>query len=613
MATPAIKSFQKLGTFYKAADGVAYGWALASTYKGAPYFDTGDGTHSDHIPEESLAAVTAQFMAETGGAALDMHTGDRVADVVFALPLTSDVAKIGLGIRDVGDVTGLAIGWRPHSVELLDKIARGERIGFSIGGSVDAWDIVDRDGKVVESVDLSSVGKSERFDAARSALAKQAASGYFDGGSQLLRVFRSWKLGEISTVDRPMMRPALVGLVKGARPESLPWVAGAVPRECRKVQVIARVVAKSAILTSIEDGHQHTLDPMDCCDGDDARTSWESASGADYGHDHAIVRDAATGAIQISMNEGHTHIVDAEAASAAITGTASTANVVAMRALAAPNLPTSRKTRSVGREEIEMADNKDDKTADALVATTKQRDGWRTMTDAHRAHLAKLSAAEQDAFVLSTPSERNTTIKSALDADPVVYESKRLGKSFRASEQAMADVVKDSDAQALELAKARDERDIAKAAAIGKSLGPIPLQVDATKSIDDRLALAKAIMSITDDAVRGRVIDALKAAGTALDAESIADGREIDDDADGEGLTDLDDDEDATPAPTNKGGAKVNPFRPKLAKLAREYAKTNKIASKEVAMADLLKNDDEAKQLYADVSAWDRRHRPSAH
>jgi hypothetical protein len=239
-----IRHFEKLGTFHKVEGDTAYGWALVSSIEGVPYFDTGDGTHSDHIPEESLPEVAAEFM-KAYGAGLDMHKGDRIADVLFAYPMTTDIMK---GVEVSSNKTGLLIGWQPYDKSILEKISDGERIGFSIGGLVSEWDIVDADGKVIETVLAAGKQAGKPFGL-------QLTKGYDGKGKMKRRVFRSWKLHEVSLVDRPMQEGALVGIVKSAD--------GSVPY--RKVRSIARAFSKGALLTSVVDGHQHVVDPA-CCD-----------------------------------------------------------------------------------------------------------------------------------------------------------------------------------------------------------------------------------------------------------------------------------------------------------------------------------------------------------
>lgn len=86
-----------------------------------------------------------------------------------------------------------------------------------------------------------------------------------------------------------------------------------------------------------------------------------------------------------------------------------------------------------------------------------------TMTDAHKAFVKTLIGDdEREAFVSKSVADRDKQMKEAQDADPVVYESKRLGKSWRKSQQDLADAMKELDDQHVEKAAvvetARKER-----------------------------------------------------------------------------------------------------------------------------------------------------------
>jgi putative serine protease XkdF len=192
MAQP--QQFEKAGEFHKTSDGIAYGWAVVSTIDGTPYQDL----QGDYIPADTIPAVAADFMmrARVGK---DMHTGDQVADVLFAWPATDEINK---GVEYSGRKTGLLIGWRPYDKALLDKIAAGERVGFSIGGEL-------------HESDTETVGKFSK-----------AATGA--AGTAQRRTFRAWKLNEISLVDVPAQEHALVGVVKSATGAAKLVIASAV-------------------------------------------------------------------------------------------------------------------------------------------------------------------------------------------------------------------------------------------------------------------------------------------------------------------------------------------------------------------------------------------------
>lgn len=107
--------------------GVVFGWAIVSKEGGADYFDT----QGDHIPEDAMLHAATDFMSKRRTMKV-MHTGAKKGSVIFAWPMTSEIAK-AMGIQT--EKTGLMVGVKPDSKAVLDKFASGEYTGFSIGGS----------------------------------------------------------------------------------------------------------------------------------------------------------------------------------------------------------------------------------------------------------------------------------------------------------------------------------------------------------------------------------------------------------------------------------------------------------------------------------------------
>lgn len=106
--------------------GLILGFAIVCKVDGQDYFDL----QNDHIPEESMLKAATDFM-QNSGEARTMHTEERTGDVVFAFPLTTDIAK-AFGIET--KTTGLMIGMKPDDPAVLEKARNGEFTGFSIGG-----------------------------------------------------------------------------------------------------------------------------------------------------------------------------------------------------------------------------------------------------------------------------------------------------------------------------------------------------------------------------------------------------------------------------------------------------------------------------------------------
>lgn len=106
--------------------GLVMGYAIVCKQDGQDYYDLQD----DHIPEEAMLKAALDFM-ENGRVLKEMHAGEGRGTVVFAWPLTTEVAK-AFDIQT--NKTGLLIAVRPDSEEMLRKFQLGELTGFSIGG-----------------------------------------------------------------------------------------------------------------------------------------------------------------------------------------------------------------------------------------------------------------------------------------------------------------------------------------------------------------------------------------------------------------------------------------------------------------------------------------------
>ena len=61
-----------------------------------------------------------------------MHQGKKLGTVVFAWPMTDDIAK-AMGLS--GKRTGLMVGVKPDSKRVLEAFKTGKYTGFSIGGN----------------------------------------------------------------------------------------------------------------------------------------------------------------------------------------------------------------------------------------------------------------------------------------------------------------------------------------------------------------------------------------------------------------------------------------------------------------------------------------------
>lgn len=128
------KSFESTAQVCKVDEslGLVFGFAIVCTKDGAPYYDL----QGDHIPDDSMLKAAADFM-ENCRVAKDMHTGEQQGAIVFAFPLTADIAK---SMEITSETTGLMIAMKP-APHMLAKFTSGEYTGFSIGG----WRVVDEE------------------------------------------------------------------------------------------------------------------------------------------------------------------------------------------------------------------------------------------------------------------------------------------------------------------------------------------------------------------------------------------------------------------------------------------------------------------------------------
>lgn len=116
-ATDIVKVDAKLG--------LVFGFAIVTKIDGEPYFDSQD----DHIPDEAMLKASTDFM-KSARVAKEMHTGQQIGDIVFAFPLTEEIAK-SLSIQSRAN--GLLIAMQPQP-SVLAKFKDGTYTGFSIGG-----------------------------------------------------------------------------------------------------------------------------------------------------------------------------------------------------------------------------------------------------------------------------------------------------------------------------------------------------------------------------------------------------------------------------------------------------------------------------------------------
>ena len=527
--------------------GLVFCWAFTSSVDNAPYFDL----QGDAIDEDFVKAA-AEFM-EHGGATDEMHDGQPDGRVLFAMPMTPEIAK-AFGV--VTKTTGLMVALKP-SPDVYAKFKSGEYTGVSIAGLGERQAV-----KAVRSANpdhFDETGDSWRYRVRPEsqfqdgslrtiALGKdtgvKAVVGKFPGndvehiqtlifGKDKFKTKASaaaWIHKNPDVLRQPHTKRADVEKVIRKLPDGKyglftadgkkmlskhPTKADAQKQEnaIHAHENSEKRVAKGLVLlTSETDGHQHAIElnrwryPT---------TTYGTSEGADQGHCHAWIVDAA-GKVTIGADSGHSHDVeglvpadilacwndDEDAVCEPVADDDDSGATVVVVTARANSTPTPAAKQALDKKEPTMADTK-------LIV----------LTEAQHAHYAKLAGDEATAFLAKSHTDREVEVAKAIEADPVVFKGTRTGVEVRKSHGDLAKKLAEQNAanaetlakQADALSKANDarEHEVLKRRVrdeIGNLAG----------SDDAKIALLKAASGIADEKLRGEVVEALKAADAAL-------------------------------------------------------------------------------------------------
>ncbi len=463
--------------------GLVFCWAFTSKVAGADYHDL----QGDAIDEDFIKAA-ADFMA--GGGAIDeMHDGQVSAGrVVFAFPMTPEIAKT-YGVTTT--TTGLMVALKPPA-DVLAKFKSGEYTGVSIAG-LGTRELVGKGGKAAPTITITNHVDGQAFLAALESPAGQRAIADIIGKAKPPRI-----------KSKPKKPPANNGM-------AMPY----------------KRIGKMAALTSVTDGHQHTLDLDAPADSWSATlmTSYQTMEGAAEEHCHAWVYDATTGAITIALDSGHDHTASAvvppdvlaEAAAdeedpeaMSMTGedepSGGTTIVIAARAPGGVSTPEAG-APTVTAQEQAMATEQETKIAE-LTKTVERLNALASLNDAQRAYHAGLSGAESVAFLAKSATERTAIVEpievAKRAAAEVVYTSKS-GEVFRKSD----------DPRLVAMAKRADVAELATEQVAFEKRASDDLSHFA-KAVGIRAAIVKAIDGIADETVRKESHEAIKGANAAL-------------------------------------------------------------------------------------------------
>jgi hypothetical protein len=542
--------FEKTGEFFAVQNGVAYGWAMVSTEKGAPYWDLQD----DHIPEEEMEMAALDFMKESRVGS-DQHTGEHVGDIVFGFPVTKAAPALGIA----SDKTGFLIGYQPQDPVHLDMIAAGERTGFSIGGFLLDYDVSevgksvwstayqnnlpdasflyvkaggkkDADGKTtprslrmfpVKGADgkvdvphlnnaLARIAQSSLSAELKSSLTKKAEglkvkmgkgapdpsdvytpSDIADKPKKKGKVYRRFKIDEISLVTKPAQEGATVGYVKGA--------------------TIAKL-HKSVVFTTEEEGHQHVVDLDDVDEDGCGCTSYARADGEDYGHSHDFIVDPAKLTITIGANSGHGHTATMPDPTAVREAGPPMPEQVTLAAPANKSEHAEVLTPPIASSSVAVVPTTPPEptmTEAEIAALQKAKaraEKMAEMTDAQRSFVKHLSESDLESFIGKGASDREAVVKASIEftaADGAVYYKHDDPRTIAMAKKA------DDQAKELVMEKAlRKTAEFAKAAA--EDMGNYP-ETDAVHA-----AVIQAIEGIADEPTRKAARTLIKAGDAAI-------------------------------------------------------------------------------------------------
>lgn len=330
-------------------------------------------------------------------------------------------------------------------------------------------------------------------------------------GKKKKRIMRTLKVNEISGVDRPAQVGAREVLMKRDNTEPL---------------------KKVMRLTSNEKGHSHLLD--DSQEGD--HTSWTTSEGSEFSHSHPYVV-LGDGTIVIGESEGHGHKVilrkksvevkkfekeQAEARTASVTQKLATGDELGGGT--ETGMPEGNDP-AVVEKSLEDATKKNAELEKRLVRS----ESIGKLGAAERVHFDALDSGGQDEFLKMDESKRASVLKNAADSNPVTYTSE-AGAEFRKNDDPrLVEMAKREDISAKKLQKQEDT--ITRARLEKRAGDELPnLPGDA----DVKVAVLKAVESISDEKLREGAEALLKSGNDAIKGAFKRNGTTADDSVSGD-------------------------------------------------------------------------------
>lgn len=414
--------------------GRCIGWACFSKKDGEPYVDL----HGDHFPDdELLKAVDGLMKLPLEQREINVeHLGKARGTIVTAWAMTEDVAKGMTPPCDTGGTYGVLVTFEPDA-ELMKSIEAGDAVCLSIEGK--AYD-VEQVAKSAEGVDVAAAKHK--------------------------RTMRKVELTKLAVVKAGAHEGAAVSLIKSAVVDALKVAKGSLPF----AHLATPVAKRSPAMTTAVQGHQHLIGDLDEKDG---FTSWETASGDQYGHSHPWVR-GSNGTIVIGEANGHSHEIE--------------------ETTMPTDIEKAQTDLATARADFAKRESVLKSLLVALVALPPDQ----------AAFAKRLKGDELEQFLGKPEADRAALAKP-------IHKSERTGRLFYAGEEQLAEMQKDSDALAEKLAKSEQT---AEAATFEKRAAVEIPNLRGTP--EQKGALLKAVEGIADEATRKVAVECLKSASQAM-------------------------------------------------------------------------------------------------
>jgi hypothetical protein len=242
-------------------------------------------------------------------------------------------------------------------------------------------------------------------------------------------------------------------------------------------------------LLSVENGHSHLIH----VDDQGGQSTHDYAPDDEMGHHHPWVLND-DGEVTIGMADGHTHQVSTTQSSDSAGPDAGSKGLTEEETM-------TKQTDAVSEQAV-------DEQLDALKAELQLAKAYGQLTDAQKEFANDLAEGEErDAFVTKSDEERQRLVEKAQEADPVAYTCIDGTEIRKSAGDLVIRLAKQADEATRELAvekAARADELLAKRAE--SELENLPGD-DVAK-----MALLRAVDTITDESVRGAVGEILKAA-----------------------------------------------------------------------------------------------------